>query len=144
MGRESGETTVDLTGAAVLVAAAGLWWGGGLHPAVAWLAAVNVGTAFLFWSDKRRAHSSEWRISEKALLLFSFLGGWPAGLAASQILRHKTSKGSFRGKFWGAVVLNILLVAGAAAGFFAWGGRNSGTGAGVARIEYSEASRTEP
>ena len=43
-----------------------------------YLAALNLLTYFLFWLDKRRAEKGKWRISEKELLLWSALGGWPA------------------------------------------------------------------
>ncbi len=112
MRMKSVEQTTGLALGTVTLLAAGLWGGPGWHPLFSWFAAVNVVTAFLFWIDKRRAMSAGWRIPESILLLLAFLGGWPAGLAASQILRHKTAKASFRGKFWGAVVLHLGMLAG--------------------------------
>ena len=44
----------------------------------------------LYGADKRRARQGLWRISEKTLLLTSFLGGALGGLAAMQLFRHKT------------------------------------------------------
>ena len=86
------------------------------HWPVAILCAVlllNLLTAASFWIDKRRARAGGWRIPESTILLLSFLGGWPGGLLASQVLRHKTRKVSFRVKFWAVVALQLGLVVGA-------------------------------
>ncbi len=64
----------------------------------------------MFWADKQAARAGRWRVSENVLLGLCFLGGWPGGLFASQLLRHKTSKVSFRVKFWCVVALQIGLV----------------------------------
>ena len=55
----------------------------------------------LYASDKRRARLGLWRISEKTLLLTSFLGGALGGLAAMQLFRHKT-------KHWYFYAVNLL------------------------------------
>ena len=57
--------------------------------------------------DKSAAVAGRWRSSERSLLVFGLLGGWPGGLLAQQLLRHKSSKASFREAFWGTVVLNV-------------------------------------
>ena len=57
--------------------------------------------------DKSAAVSGRWRSSEQSLLALGLLGGWPGGLLAQQLLRHKSSKASFREAFWGTVVLNV-------------------------------------
>lgn len=51
------------------------------------------------------------RISEQALLLLGLFCGWPGGLLAQRLLRHKSSKASFQRKFWLTVVLNLALAA---------------------------------
>ena len=57
--------------------------------------------------DKSAAVAGRWRSSERSLLVLGLLGGWPGGLLAQQLLRHKSSKASFRGAFWGTVVFNV-------------------------------------
>lgn len=57
--------------------------------------------------DKSAAVAGCWRSSEQSLLLLGLAGGWPGGLVAQQLLRHKSSKASFRRAFWGTVVLNV-------------------------------------
>jgi len=57
--------------------------------------------------DKSAAVAGRWRSSERRLLVLGLLGGWPGGLVAQQLLRHKSSKASFREAFWGTVVLNV-------------------------------------
>ena len=57
--------------------------------------------------DKSAAQAGRWRISEKTLLMLGLAGGWPGAILAQQLLRHKTSKQSFRVAFWFTVVLNV-------------------------------------
>lgn len=57
--------------------------------------------------DKSAAVAGRWRSSERSLLVLGLLGGWPGGLLAQQLLRHKSSKASFREAFWGTVVFNV-------------------------------------
>jgi len=69
--------------------------------------------------DKSAAQKGGWRTSESTLHLFSLFCGWPGALVAQQKLRHKSKKESFRGVFWGTVVLNfcaflLLTIPGAA------------------------------
>ncbi|MDQ8037433.1 MAG: cold shock and DUF1294 domain-containing protein [Pedobacter sp.] len=63
---------------------------------------------FLAYSwDKSAAQRGAWRTKENTLHLFSLLGGWPGALYAQQLLRHKSSKQSFRIAYWLTVLLNI-------------------------------------
>jgi len=70
------------------------------------VSAVSIG---LNWLDKRRAQNAAWRISEKGLHTCELLGGWPASYLAQQLLRHKTSKNSYRIIFWCIVGLHQFL-----------------------------------
>lgn len=58
-------------------------------------------------ADKSAALSGGWRISERNLLMLGLVGGWPGAIVAQQVLRHKSSKASFRAAFWATVVLNV-------------------------------------
>jgi uncharacterized membrane protein YsdA (DUF1294 family)/cold shock CspA family protein len=77
----------------------------------AWVAVVYVGAsvlAFLIYAaDKSAAVADTWRVSESTLLAIGLLGGWPGAIVAQQLLRHKSSKASFRSAFWGTVMLNV-------------------------------------
>ncbi len=66
----------------------------------------------LYAWDKRAAIKGNPRVAESTLLACSLLGGWPGGLLASQLVRHKTQKVSFRIKFALCVALNVILVTG--------------------------------
>ena len=59
--------------------------------------------------DKRRARFGGWRVSERTLLFWGFIGGWPGAIVAQQVLRHKTQKKSFRAAFWTTVIVNVVL-----------------------------------
>lgn len=57
--------------------------------------------------DKFASQTGRRRTSERTLLLYGLACGWPGALLAQQFLRHKTSKVSFRRRFWATVVFNI-------------------------------------
>ena len=56
--------------------------------------------------DKSAAQRNAWRTPESTLHLLALGGGWPGGLIAQQMLRHKSKKGSFRIAFWITVLIN--------------------------------------
>jgi uncharacterized membrane protein YsdA (DUF1294 family) len=62
---------------------------------------LSVITFFMYGADKFKAQRGKWRISEKALLISSFIGGAVGGFLAMQLFRHKT-------KHWYFNVVNIL------------------------------------
>jgi uncharacterized membrane protein YsdA (DUF1294 family) len=74
---------------------------------------INCWTMLLFWLDKQRARSGEWRISEASLLGLAMIGGTPGAFFARSVFRHKTRKEPFSTHLF--VILAIQ--AGAAAGF---------------------------
>lgn len=57
--------------------------------------------------DKSAAVAGRGRVAESTLHLLGLAGGWPGAILAQQLLRHKSSKASFRSAFWGTVVLNV-------------------------------------
>jgi uncharacterized membrane protein YsdA (DUF1294 family) len=69
-----------------------------------YLGIMTVGTFFIYFSDKKRAVEKRRRISEKALLILSFLGGALGGFVAMYVFKHKTS-------VWYFSVVNILSIA---------------------------------
>lgn len=60
-----------------------------------WLT-VNVITFALYGIDKRRARRDMWRISEKTLLLGTWLLGGVGALLGMRVFRHKTKHLAFR------------------------------------------------
>lgn len=69
--------------------------------------ALSVACFAAYASDKSAAKSGGWRTSESTLLIIGTLGGWPGGVLAQQLLRHKSLKASFRAAFWCSTVINI-------------------------------------
>lgn len=55
-----------------------------------WLIAVNLIGAIVTIHDKRAARRGAWRVPEKTLFLFCFLGGCPGVYAAMRLAHHKT------------------------------------------------------
>ena len=53
---------------------------------------------------------------ESTLHLLDLACGWPGGLAARHLLRHKTRKQPFRAVFWLTVVANCALLVTLASG----------------------------
>ncbi len=61
--------------------------------------------------DKAAAKAHRWRTSENTLLLLALACGWPGGMLAQVLLRHKTNKASFAGQFWLVALFNVGLFA---------------------------------
>jgi len=68
------------------------------------LAVSSVVTFLAFGLDKWRARGSGSRVPEFALVLLAALGGWPGGLLAMSLFRHKTAKWTFKFKYALALV----------------------------------------
>ena len=92
-----------------------------LHRLPPWLAPCLLGVSalcFLVYGwDKIAAGRAEDRVPEALLHLFALAGGWPGGLVAQRVFRHKTVKASFQWMFWTTVVLNAAVLAGLASSF---------------------------
>lgn len=81
-----------------------------------WLVGGASALAFvLYAADKAAAVHGRDRISESTLLAIGLVGGWPGAVIAQQAFRHKTSKRSFRVRFWASVAVNVAAFAGVAA-----------------------------
>jgi uncharacterized membrane protein YsdA (DUF1294 family) len=72
-----------------------------------YLVGVNVVTFAMYAWDKRAAVRGRRRIPERSLLAIALIGGSPAALVARRVLRHKTSKLSFRVSFALVVVIQL-------------------------------------
>lgn len=64
-----------------------------------------------YYRDKRFAVRGERRIPEARLHLYELMGGWPGGLLAQRLIRHKNRKLGYQVRFW-LIVLSHLLLAG--------------------------------
>jgi len=73
---------------------------------------LNLLTFWMYWADKRAAQAGQWRTPESTLQLLALAGGWPGAWLAQQVLRHKSSKPSFR-MVYGLMVLAHGLLLGA-------------------------------
>ena len=70
------------------------------------------GVAFLTYrADKAAARQGARRTPESTLHGIDLLGGWPGGLVARHVLRHKTTKQPFRTVFWVTVLANCAALA---------------------------------
>jgi uncharacterized membrane protein YsdA (DUF1294 family) len=87
-----------------------------LYATLSWGVPGYVGTVYALASaacfivyaiDKAAARANRRRTPERTLLLLGLAGGWPGGLLAQQMLRHKSSKPSFQLRFWITVAVNI-------------------------------------
>lgn len=96
-------------GISLALAAAGWLWFR-LDPLLAWLLAVNLVTFSTYGYDKSIAGSRRMRVPERALLLLALAGGSPAALIGMRVFHHKTSKDSFKVKFWLVVLVQAILV----------------------------------
>jgi uncharacterized membrane protein YsdA (DUF1294 family) len=73
---------------------------------------INLIGFFLVWFDKKRAIANQYRIPEKTLLAIVAFGGILGSGLAMLLFRHKTSKMSYLFKFFGIIVVQILIFLG--------------------------------
>lgn len=81
-----------------------------VHPALAWVAALNVLALPLWAWDKRQARRGGFRVPEGALHLVALAGAVPASWLAMRLLRHKTLKRRFRWLYGAFLVLQVAVV----------------------------------
>ncbi len=75
----------------------------------AWYALMSVISFVAYWRDKRLARKGARRTRERTLLLLDLLGGWPGGLCAQRIIRHKTRDKAFQVRFIGVVLVHVAI-----------------------------------
>lgn len=68
---------------------------------------INLITFLLFAIDKWKAKRNRWRIPERVLLGFSFIGGAVGGLIGMRLCHHKTQKKRF---FIGVPMMLVLQI----------------------------------
>lgn len=68
-----------------------------------------------YYRDKQFAIKGQLRTPEVRLHLYELLGGWPGGLLAQRLIRHKNRKLSYQLLFWLIVLLHL-----AVAGLVLW------------------------
>jgi uncharacterized membrane protein YsdA (DUF1294 family) len=101
---------------AALYAFAMTTWGTPNMVGFAYLLA-SAGCFIVYAMDKAAARAGRWRTSENTLLMLGLACGWPGAALAQQWMRHKSSKPSFRARFWATVGINV-----AAFAYLAWPG----------------------
>ena len=72
-----------------------------------WYAALSLLAFLAYARDKRAAGLGRHRTPERSLHLIDLAGGWPGGLLAQQVLRHKSGKTAYQAVFWATVALNL-------------------------------------
>jgi len=75
-----------------------------------WLIAITMITFFAYGYDKAIAGSKFTRVPENVLLALTLLGGTLGAILGMQVFHHKTSKESFRAKFWIVLLIQVGLV----------------------------------
>ncbi len=91
-------------------AAAAVWHFAHVDQVFAWLAAANAAAFLTYGYDKAVAGSKRTRVPESTLLLLALVGGSLGAFVGMEVFRHKTSKGSFRLRFWLVVLAQAALV----------------------------------
>ncbi|WP_217702555.1 DUF1294 domain-containing protein [Nocardioides guangzhouensis] len=80
-------------------------------PVLVWYGVLSAAAFVMYRADKVAAGKGSWRTPEANLHGIDLLGGWPGGLVARQLFRHKTRKQPFRTAFWLTVVANLVALA---------------------------------
>jgi uncharacterized membrane protein YsdA (DUF1294 family) len=74
-------------------------------------AAMSAVSLAAYGLDKSRAERAVRRTPERTLLALDLACGWPGGLVAQQLFRHKNRKTSYQIRFWLVVVANVAALA---------------------------------
>ena len=80
-----------------------------MNPFCIYLILINAIGLLLMLADKSKAKKGAYRIPEKVLLGFCFLGGSLGGTLGMYLFRHKTQKPAFAMGFPATLCLHILI-----------------------------------
>ena len=75
---------------------------------VAWFLTITLVTFLTYGYDKAIAGSDTMRVPETILLTLAILGGTFGAIAGMRFFRHKTSKESFRFRFYLIVIAQVI------------------------------------
>lgn len=75
-----------------------------------YLIGINVVTYLFFGIDKAKATKKKWRIPEKYLFLFTFLGGTIGAIVGMKQFHHKTQKSEFKNVIFIIVIVQIAIL----------------------------------
>lgn len=75
-----------------------------------YLAIINIAASIAAISDKKKAISGKWRISEKALLILGLFGGALGEYVTMRKIRHKTKRKKFMIILPLEIFLHIVLI----------------------------------
>ncbi|MGP1345630.1 MAG: DUF1294 domain-containing protein [Phycisphaerales bacterium] len=67
---------------------------------LAWYLVMSAASFAQYGWDKWSATRGSWRMPEKRLRRVDWIGGWPGGLLAMRVFKHKRRKGSYMWRFW--------------------------------------------
>lgn len=76
----------------------------------AYLVGVNLAALLAYFYDKQAAVRSYRRVPENVLHLLAAAGGSPAAVVSQAAFRHKTTKPSFRLRFWAIFIAQGVLL----------------------------------
>ena len=82
-----------------------------------WFLGMSAMTFAFYAKDKMAAKEGGQRTPESTLHTLALVGGWPGALYAQELLRHKSSKQSFRTVFWVTLFLNVAALVYLSAGY---------------------------
>lgn len=82
-----------------------------LGACAAWYAALSLSVFIAYALDKSAARHGERRTPERTLHLLALAGGWPGGMLAQRLLRHKSRKPAFHVVLWTSALLHLAALA---------------------------------
>ena len=74
------------------------------------LTITNIFSFLLIFIDKYQSKKQLRRIPENQLFLLALLGGWFLGIIGMKLIRHKTSKKSFKIKYFLSSLLSSIAI----------------------------------